>query len=330
MHTDYLSPAIRQLRDQQVLFATCEKQIQQADSAEKLLNELDPKRTYTCKYICHRVTNNGYESDLDLKFTGEVARHDLRLFVEDLSDAARVPASAVGDRVLTVDELARQLYVSTKTISRWRQRGLVSRRFLFDGRKRLGFLQSSVDRFVALNGEQIRRGAQFSQLTDKERKQIIERARWLAQAGACPAIVTKQTAQETGRSAETVRYTLKHFDQDHPDAAIFPHNHGLPKIETKRKIYQQYCRGDSVQALAQRFCRASSQHLPHHRRDARRADHESAAGPHRQRAVCPRALAGERGRDLGTAAGNRRADEEVAVAQRFAPVFGQPCTRCPC
>ncbi len=32
---------------------------------------------------------------------------------------------------------------------RWRQQGLVSRRFMFDGRKRVGFLQSSVDRFVA-------------------------------------------------------------------------------------------------------------------------------------------------------------------------------------
>ena len=108
MHSNYLSPAIRQLRDQQVRFAPHERQIQQADSAEKLLNELDPKRTYSCKYVCHRVTNNGYESDPDLKFTGKEARHDLRLFVEDLSDAARVPVSAVGERVLTIDELARQ------------------------------------------------------------------------------------------------------------------------------------------------------------------------------------------------------------------------------
>jgi hypothetical protein len=81
MHTDYLSPAIRQLRDQQVRFASYEKQVQQAASAERLLNELDPKRTYTCQYVCHRVTNNGYQSDPDLKFTGKEARHDLRLFV---------------------------------------------------------------------------------------------------------------------------------------------------------------------------------------------------------------------------------------------------------
>ena len=40
--------------------------------------------------------------------------------------------------------------------------------------------------------------------------------------------------------------------------AIFPHNRGLPKTEAKREIYRQYRRGDSVQALAQRFCRSPS------------------------------------------------------------------------
>jgi RNA polymerase primary sigma factor/RNA polymerase sigma factor len=215
MHTDYLSPAIRQLRDQQVRLAPYEKQIQQADSAEELLNELDPKRTYTCKYICHRVTNNGYESDPNLKFTGEEARHDLRLFIDDLSSAARVPAAAAGERVLTVEELARQYGISTKTVSRWRQRGLVSRRFLFDGRKRLGFLQSSVDRFVAFNEEWICRGAQFHQLTDEQREQIVERA-------------------------------------------IFPHNDGPLPTEAKWEVYQQYRRGEPVQALAQRFYRTPS------------------------------------------------------------------------
>jgi hypothetical protein len=63
MHTNYLSLAIRQLRDQQVRFAPHEQQIQQAESAEKLLNELDPKRTYTCKYVFHRITNNGHATD---------------------------------------------------------------------------------------------------------------------------------------------------------------------------------------------------------------------------------------------------------------------------
>ena len=214
MHTDYLNPVVRQLRDQQVRFAPREKKIEQVNSAEKLLIELDPNRTYTYEYLCYRVTNFRSETYPHLKLSGKEAGHDLRLFVEDLSDAANVPAGAAGERVLTVDELARQFRVSTKTVSRWRQQGLVSRRFVFDGRKRVGFLQSSVDRFVARNEERVRRGAQFSQLSDEERRHIIQRARRLAQAGGCPAEVTRRLANKTGRSVETIRYTLKQFDQE--------------------------------------------------------------------------------------------------------------------
>src|SRR5207249_1846739 len=83
---------------------------------------------------------------------------DLRLFVEDVSDSANVPVEDAGEPVHTVEELSKMFNVSTKTISRWREQGLVSRRFLFDGkRKRVGFLHSSVDRFVQHNTERVRR-----------------------------------------------------------------------------------------------------------------------------------------------------------------------------
>jgi RNA polymerase primary sigma factor/RNA polymerase sigma factor len=160
--------------------------------------------------------------------------------------------------VLTVDELSRQYQVSTKTISRWRRQGLVSRRFVFDGRKRVGFLESSVERFVRKNGERVRRGSQFSQLTRHERQRIIDRARRLARAGGCPAEVARRLARATGRSVETIRYTLKQFDQDHPELAIFPDNTGPLRDDTKRKIYQQYRRGEAVEALAKKFCRTKT------------------------------------------------------------------------
>ena len=255
MHSNYLNSVIRQLRDQQVRFAPRERQIEQADSAERLLNELDPKRTYTWKYVCHQVTNNGFDSNPDLKFTGEAARHDLRLFIEDLSNAARPIVAAAGERVLTVDELAREFHVSTKTVSRWRLAGLVSRRFLVGGRMRLGFLQSSVDRFTVENEKRIRRAAEFSQLTHEERERIIERARSLALAGGLPMDVVRRIVQETGRSVETIRDMIRQFDHSHPEMAIFPDNHGPLRSETNRKIYQQYRRGESAESLAKRFCR---------------------------------------------------------------------------
>jgi len=258
MHTDYLNPVIRQLRDQQVRFAPRDKKIEQADQAERLLAELDPQGKYTYGFVCYRITNYRPETHRNLVLTGREALHDLRLFVEDVSEAAHVPAEAAGERVLTIEQLARQFNVSTKTISRWRARGLVSRRFVFDGRKRVGFLQSSVERFVADNSDRIRRGARFSQLTSAEKAGIISRARRLAQAGACPSEVTKRLARKTGRSPETIRYTLKHFDREHPEIAVFPEHHGPMRSETKQRIYQLYHRGESVEALAERFCRTRS------------------------------------------------------------------------
>jgi len=255
MHSDYINPAIRQLRDQQVRFAPREKKIEQVNLAEKLLSELDPRRTYSYEYVCYRITRFRPDAYPDLRLTGKEARHDLRLFVEDVSDAANVPVDAAGERVLTVEELASRFNVSTKTISRWRRQGLVSRRFVMDGRKRVGFLQSSVERFVETNRERVRRGSQFSQLTGEEKDTIVERARRMAHAGGCPAEVTKRLARKTGRSAEAIRYTLKQHDQENPTLAVFPNSHGPLRQSTKHQIYQRHKRGESVEALAKRFCR---------------------------------------------------------------------------
>jgi RNA polymerase primary sigma factor len=258
MHTDYLNPIIRQLRDQQVRFAPREKKIEQVNRAEKLLAELDAGRTYTYEYLCYRITDYRPESFPNLKLTGQDAGHDLRLFVEDLSDSADMPVGSAGERVLTVEELSRMFKVSTKTISRWRQQGLVSRRFVFDGRKRVGFLKSSVEQFVARNEDRVRRGARFSQLTQEERNEIVERARRLALGGGSLADVTRRVAKRMGRSVETIRYTIKQFDREHPAQAIFPGSTRPLTEDDKKKIYQAYRRNVPVDTLADRYRRTKT------------------------------------------------------------------------
>lgn len=258
MHSDYRSPVLRQLRDQQVRFAPREKKVEQANRAEKLLNELEPKRAYPYDYLAYRITEFRPETAPHTLITGDEARHDLGLFVEDVSDAADVPVEDAGEPVHTVEDLSRMFHVSTKTISRWRQQGLVSRRFVFDGRKRVGFLQSSVERFVARNEERVRRGERFSQLTDAERDEIVERARRLAHVGGCPSEITRRIARHMNRSVETIRYTLKQFDQKHPEMAVFPEQTGPLGDDAKQRIYQQYRRGESVDTLAKRHCRTKT------------------------------------------------------------------------
>lgn len=258
MHADYNSPVMRQFRDQQVRFTPQDKRMEQVERAERLIAEIDPERTYTYEYICFRITDYRPQQFPNQKLSGNQARHDLRLFVEDMSDAANIDADAAGERVLTVNELSKKFKVSTKTISRWREQGLVSRRFLFGGRKRIGFLQSSVDRFVRTNEERVQRGSRFSQLTDEERGEIIDRARRMAHAGACPSEITKRLARKLDRSVETIRYTLKQFDKEHPEMAVFPDATGPLSDEAKRKIYQLYRRGESVEALCKKYCRTKN------------------------------------------------------------------------
>ncbi len=255
MRTVYQIPAVRELRDQQVRFAPREKKLEQVAAAEKLIAEIELDRIYTYEYLCYRITLYRPESHRDLTFAGREAKHDLRLFVEDLSDAADVPAHTAGERVITVEDLAKRFNVSTKTISRWRNLGLISRRFVMDGRKRVGFLESSVNRFIAKNADKVRRGFQFSQLNEEERDQIIKRARRLAQAGASLAEVVRRVARKTGRSPETVRATLKQFGQEHQDLAVFNENPGPLNRETKRKIYQQFHQGQSADFLGKQFSR---------------------------------------------------------------------------
>ena len=271
MHTEYRISALRELRDQQVRFAPREKKIEQAIAAEKLLAEIEPDRIYTYEYVCYRVTRFRPQAYENVTFDGRVAKHDLALLVEDLSDAANLAVDSVGEQVITIEELAQRFNVSTKTISRWRQLGLISRRFVMDGRKRVGFLQSSVDRFVAENSDKVRRGGQFSQISEEERLAIIVRARRLAQAGGSPAEVVRRIARKTGRSPEAVRYTLKQFDMEHEESAIFPFYRGPLDAETKRNIYYRYHEGESARQSGPAFRPDAGQHLPGHRRGARRS-----------------------------------------------------------
>jgi RNA polymerase primary sigma factor/RNA polymerase sigma factor len=258
MHSNYASTSIRKLRDRLVHGEPDTRKFDQVGRMERLLTELDPKRTYSFEHLSKRISAPVDGDDGDVTLTGEQASHDLRLLVEDVSDAANVPADAAGERVVTIDELSKQLKVSTKTIARWRKQGLVSRRFVFDGRKRVGFLASSVERFVRDNEEQVRRGMHFSQMSDEERAMILRRARRLAMAGGTLPEVIKRLARKTRRSLETIRYTVKQHDRAHPEAAIFRDFNGPLSEEARQRIYQQFRRGESLEAISRRVRRSKA------------------------------------------------------------------------
>ena len=172
MHEDYRDEKVKELRDQLTRFAPKTKKVEQAALTEKLYGEVESSRSYAFDYCCFRITNYRPEAPTRHSIASADLKHDLRLLIEDLSDSADISVSEVREPVHTVDELSKKFKVSTKTISRWRDAGLVSRRLLFGGRKRVGFLQSSVDQFVAKNRGKIKRGERFSQLSEDEKSEV--------------------------------------------------------------------------------------------------------------------------------------------------------------
>ncbi len=256
MHNQYFSNAIQELRDQQVRFAPREKRLEQIERAETLLREIDLTKTYSYEYVCWRITTFRPETTPLITMTGEELRGDLHNFIEDLSESCNLRADEINQPVHTVEQLTKMFRVSSKTISRWRQQGLVSRKLIFDGgRKRVAFLHNSVDQFIKNNREKVKRGERFSQLTERDKDDIVERARRLARAGGCPAEVAKRIARHMDRSIETIRYTIKQFDELHPEMAIFPDQSGPLNLEMKERIYADFLSGKTVDEIAKRYCR---------------------------------------------------------------------------
>lgn len=256
MHQDYRIALVRELCEHQVKFTPRGRRLEQAERAEKLLSELDLSRDYPYEFLYYRVTDFRPEENCRRMVRGEDAAHDLRLFVEDVTDSLDMRVEDANEPVHTVEDLSKMFNVSTKTISRWRDQGLVSRKFVSEGRKRLGFLHSSVERFVSKNQQRVHRGKRFSQLSKDERAEIIERARSVATAGATLSEVARQVAKTIDRSVETIRYTIKNHDRRFPGQAVFPTARTPLTDGDRTAIYQSHRRGATIAQLTRKYSRA--------------------------------------------------------------------------
>ena len=232
--------------------------MEQVNRAEELAFTIDSSQKYSYPDLCEKLTKYRAGMYPNLEVAGTDLLHDLRCFVEDLSGSANLAVDAAQEPVLTLQDVSKRFNVSEKTVTRWRDRGLAGRRYLFGRRKRVGFLASRVEQFEQLNQELVGRSSQFCQLTDREREFIIRRARRLARHGASLTEVTHRVARRTGRAVETVRYTLKAFDREYSDAMVFPHASRPLTDEQRRQIFQAVRRGTSTRKLVERFGRTRS------------------------------------------------------------------------
>ncbi len=258
--SNYKYQALMELADQQVRFAPPQRRLEQLQRAERLLTEIDPQKDYPYQFICYRVTEYRPDAYPDLLLGGQALVHDLGVLIADLAGSLpAVPADTLAEPVRTLEEISKQLNVTPKTINRWRKRGLIGIPVLVNGRKHVGFLDSLVEPFLTANRERVARSGKFSQLTQDEKDDILRRARRFARLGVGNLTqVSRRIARRLGRSPETVRYTIKNFDREHPEQALFPAATGPFDAATKQLIFNSYRRGIKVDTLAKNFQKTRS------------------------------------------------------------------------
>ena len=259
---EFRIPALKELAEQQTRYAPTVRRQAQLEAASKLLAEIEPNKSYPYQYVCYRITDYRSEAYPELLISGTDLRHDLELLIRRLERSLpTVPVEQTVEPMLTLEEVSRRLNVSTKTISRWRLKGLVARRIKINGRSQLGFPLSALERFVAEHRELVERGARFSHLSEAEKEEILRLARQYKEEGLSLTEISRRISDRLHRSPEAIRYTIKNFDREHPELALFPHSSPLD-LDSKRGIAltmtHHLMRDQTVETLAKRHGRSRS------------------------------------------------------------------------
>ena len=181
----YNQLALKELTDQQVRFAPPARRLDHMARAERLLVEMDQAKEYPYQYVVYRLTDYRPDAYPDMLISGKDLAPDLGTMIAELARSMpAVPVESVAEQVLTLDQISKKLNVTTKTINRWRKRGLIGLPILVNGRRHVGFLPSLVDPFLHANQKRVEKSSNFSQLTQEEKDEILRRARRFTRLGA--------------------------------------------------------------------------------------------------------------------------------------------------
>ena len=241
----------------QLAFSSIDNRTAQVTSAEQLLHLIDPARAYPLDFVIFKITGYHPRHVNEDLLTGLALQHDLGLLIEQVSDTLGMQAGLMAEPVLTIDDVTEKFNVTSKTIQRWRRRGLPARRFVFaDGKRRVGFLLSSVDRFLSAHREQLNVAGNFSPVGDVERLRILRRARLLATGCRCSVDeITRRIGKKLNRSPLAILHTVRKHDDENPAGAIFCHAPDPMAAEDRERVLKAYRRGVKISELARRFDR---------------------------------------------------------------------------
>jgi len=207
----------------QMGFTPQDARLTQLAAAEDLLLEIDPAKAYPFNFVVFRITGYHPKQIDQALLTGMALQHDLGLLVELVSDTLDLREADSLQPVMSIDDVTQRFNVTSKTIQRWRRRGLGARRFTFkDGKRRVGFLLGTVERFLSIHRDQVIRAGNFSQATEDEKSEILRRAKRLAShCQCCVSEISRRIGRRFNRSPLTIAHIIRDHDQANPRSSIF-------------------------------------------------------------------------------------------------------------
>ena len=231
--------------------------LEQIQGIERVLGLVEADKAYPYDFVCYHITKYRKRGQPTTEYVvpGKALISDLVTMGETISRKAGLSVAELGEPYSTQQEVADELDVSTKTVRRWRDRGLLGIRVVYeDGVNRLAFLASTLRRFKDQNKDIVAKGSSFKQLTQPERDRIVARARELrAQDPIKLHAASVIIGEEMSRAIETVRYTLRRYDEAHADTAVFAPTFPNAYCERFQAMWQCKEHGDSTTSIAQTF-----------------------------------------------------------------------------
>ncbi|MFA5554572.1 MAG: sigma-70 family RNA polymerase sigma factor [Phycisphaerae bacterium] len=245
----------------QMKFVSPAKRSEYLKSAQEFFYTVDPAKQYPFDYVVFRITKYHPKDLPDELINGNDLIEDLQIFIWKLSGKVDEKTAEQKEKVYSISELAESLNVSSKTIARWRNKGLLARKYVFkDGKKRLAVLQSELERFLESNPKLVQSAASFERLTEQEKERAVMIAREIAKTGKqTKRNIIKAVADALGRGHETIRILLTEYDQGRQRGKIFKSVREYLKPEDKKEIYRLYKQGVSAKELVKQFGRCKAE-----------------------------------------------------------------------
>lgn len=240
----------------QLRFTSPEKRRKYLETTEALLDIIEPQKEYPFDFICYKITGyhpKGLPGEI---ITAKELTDDLHIFLWKLSGQVDDPADEQGQNVYPIDSLAKELNVSTKTISRWRSKGLLARKYTFDnGRKMLAVTQENLDKFLTANPNIAERAKSFTHMTPAEKQLVQDLLNELsADKNYTRQKAIDEIAKRLGRARETIRLMLA--DSEGPRKKIFKDYKRPLDPKANAEVFKLYQQGTKPKEIAKKFRRA--------------------------------------------------------------------------